>query len=69
MTVQVAGTIVYGFLDSTAGVLNIVGEAVTSIPIIGPPIGNAFIVVGDATQRAAYAVAQATRVGPYRTVG
>ncbi|KAA0110327.1 hypothetical protein CIW47_09120 [Mycolicibacterium sp. P1-5] len=69
MVVQIAGQITYGFLDTTAGVLHLTGAYLANIPVIGPPIGNFFDVIGDVTQNAAYAVAKATHVGPYSTSG
>ncbi len=57
MTVQVAGTIAYGFLDTHRGI-KLVGSTSATIPVIGPPIGNVFIAVADATQNVAYAVAK-----------
>jgi len=67
VTVQIGGEITYGFLDTTAGVLKLTGNYLNTIPIIGPVIGNVFLVVADATQKLAYAVAEATKVGPYST--
>jgi hypothetical protein len=69
VTVQIAGTITYGLLDTTAGVIKLVGQYISTIPVIGPPIGNFFIAVADATENVAYAVARATHVGPYSTSG
>lgn len=65
VTVQVGAQLTYGFLDTTAGVLKLVGNYITTIPIIGPAIGNVFIVVSDSFNNAAYAVAKTFHVGPY----
>lgn len=67
MTVQIGAQLTYGFLDTTAGVLKLAGEFISTIPIIGPVIGNVFIVVSDSLNNAAYAVAQTFKVGPYLT--
>ncbi len=65
VTVQIGAQLVWGVLDTTAGVIKLVGEGISVIPIIGPPIGNFFIAVADATHNVAYAVAQNFKVGPY----
>jgi hypothetical protein len=69
VAVKITGTIVYGTLDTVAGVIRLTGQAITQIPVIGPPIGKVFVAVADATQKVAYAVAEATHVGPYSTTG
>ena len=69
VAVKIFGTITYGVLDTVAGVIRLTGQAISEIPVIGPPIGKVFTAVADGTQRIAYAVAEATHVGPYSTSG